>query len=72
MFFSVNGVSQDIEYSLLCYTVRLVIYPFYVLSFASANTKLQDHPSSHLGNHNSILYVHDSVCFICVDFRFYI
>ena len=42
----------------------LVVYPPYILSFASANPKLPIHcfPTPlPLGNHKSILYVHESV-----------
>ena len=42
----------------------LVVYPAYILSFASANSKLPIHSFPTplpLGNHKSILYVHGSV-----------
>ena len=45
----------------------LVVYPSYIQKLASANPNLPVHPSHNplfLGNHQSVLYIHDSVCFI--------
>ena len=40
------GLSQDIEYSSRCYTLDLMVYPFYIQSFASTNPKFPVHPTS--------------------------
>ena len=42
----------------------LVVYPSYIKKLTSTNPSLQLHPSTNalpLGNHQSVLYVHDSV-----------
>ena len=69
IFFSVHilsryGLSQDIEYSFLCYIVKLVVCPPYIYEFVSANLKLSIHPyptSTLLGNHKTVLCVCESV-----------
>ena len=59
-----DGLSQGIEYSSLCSTVRPIVYPFHIYEFASANPELPVHPSPTLlplGKHKSVLYVYESV-----------
>ena len=41
-----DGLSQDIEYNSLCYTVGLVVHPFYIYQFASADPQIPIPPSS--------------------------
>ena len=42
------GLSQDIEYSFLCYTQECVVNPVYIYQFVSANSELPIHsPHPH-------------------------
>ena len=45
----------------------LVVYPSYIQKLTSANPNIPVHPSGNplfLGNHQSVVYIRDSVCFI--------
>ena len=66
------GLSQDIEYSSLCYTVGPCCLSILYIQFASANPKLPCPPSStpfYLGNQQPVLCLR--FCFV-TDFRFHI
>ena len=61
------GLSQDIEYNSMCYTVRPYCYPFYIRKLTSTNPNLLFHSSPNsllLGNHHCFLCPWFSFCFI--------
>ena len=71
-----HGLSQEIGYSALCYTVGPHCLSILNVKFSSTNSKLLIHPTHSLlslGNHKSVLHVFESVSvllirFICATF----